>query len=93
MDKITTLTLVDDDRFLRATQEELPDIEYRTADGIVMKPKLKDGEIVGFTATGPDGGPLPVISAEVDGRCYFCVCTGSGNSTTCTCTEVRCPAQ
>ena len=56
MDKITTLTLVDDDRFLRATQEELPDIEYRTADGIVMKPKLKDGEIVGFTATGPDGG-------------------------------------
>jgi hypothetical protein len=91
MGKTMTLTLIDDDRFLRATKEQLPDMEYRTADGILMKPILKDGNIVGFTATAPDGSAVPVMALKMDSGCYFCVCTGSGSSTTCQCTEVLCP--
>jgi hypothetical protein len=90
MDRTITLTIADDDRFLRATKEQLADMDYRTPDGILMKPILKDGNIVGFTATAPDGSSVPVMALKMDSGCYYCVCVGSGSSTTCQCTEVLC---
>ena len=98
--KVKAIDIVNDDRFVRARPDQLPKVEFRLRDGTVIKPRVKDGKVVGFRGTDRSGRPVSLteirIKSKVQGTnreveiCLRCRCQSNGK---CKCIPITCPIE